>query len=84
VPFRSYLPGWHGGYFNLRTFAPAEKNTPDSQYLRYIRYTPHFAVPQLPDYLHSLEDTVMLFSVDGAIPAATMEVLQSTPWLLHK
>jgi hypothetical protein len=69
------------GYFKLRTFAPAEKNTPDSQYLRY---TPHFAVPQLPDYLHSLEDTFMLFSVDGAIPAAMMEVLQSTPWLLHK
>ena len=38
-PFRSCLPGWRGGYFNLRTFEPAEKNVADSH---YIRYTPPF------------------------------------------
>jgi hypothetical protein len=80
-PFRSALPGWHGGYFNLRTFEPAEKNVADSH---FIRYTPAFAVSQLQDYLHSLEDTVMQFSVDGVIPATTMDILQSTPWLQRK
>ena len=34
-PFRSALPGWHGGYFNLRTFEPAEKNVADSHFIRY-------------------------------------------------